>query len=142
HDRVIVVVLRGERGGELVRAETGGYRERAQVVAFGSDVVGQAAVRARVAVIRLLAQEAEARSLVQDDVVALGRRRPEAEDASRDEEPLLDDPVEQALRVVEELARRGLLEDRRVLALQLPRVEEELPVDVLEQRGEVGLDEM
>ena len=72
-----------ERGGELVRAETRGDRERAQVVSLRSDVVRQAAIRARVAVIRLLAQEAEARSLVQDDVVALGRRRPEAEHTPR-----------------------------------------------------------
>ena len=80
-------------------------------------------------------------SLVQDDVVALGVRGPEAEHAPRSEEPLVNDPVEQALRVVEELARRGLLEDRRELALQLPGVEEELPVDVLAERGEVGLDQ-
>ena len=73
HDRVVVVVLRLERGGELVGAEPGGDRERAEVVSLRSDVVGEAAVRARVAVVGLLAQEAEARALVQDDVVALGR---------------------------------------------------------------------
>src|SRR5205823_10310702 len=64
HDRLVVVVLCCERGGELVRAETRGDRERAQVVSLRGDVVRQAAIRARVAVIRLLAQEAEARSLV------------------------------------------------------------------------------
>ena len=52
-----------------------------------------------------------------------------------------DDLVEQLLRVVVQLARLGPLEDRRELALQLPRVEEELPVDVLAQRREVGLDD-
>ena len=48
--------------------------------------------------------------------------------------------VEQGVRVVEELARGGLAEDRRVFALQLPGEEEELPVDHLAQRGQVRLD--
>jgi hypothetical protein len=60
HDRVIVVVLGGETRRELVGADPGGDRERPQVVSRGSDVVGEAAVRARVAVVTLLAQEAEA----------------------------------------------------------------------------------
>ena len=108
------------------------------------QVIRQAAVGARVAVIRLLAEEAETRvgSVVTDDndIVALGRRRPKSEHATRREEPLVDDPVEQALCVVVELARRRLVEDLREAALQLPRVEEELPVDVVAQRREVGLD--
>src|SRR5207248_8273536 len=66
-----------------------------------------------------------------DDVVAAGRSRPETEDAAGDEELLVDDPVEQPLRVVVELPRRRLVEDLRELALQLPGVEEELPVDVV-----------
>ena len=109
----------------------------------GRDVVGEAAVRPRVAVGRLLAEEAEARLvvIVDNDIVAVGRRRPEAVDAARLQELPVDDLVEQLERVVVELARRGLLEDRRELALQLPRVEEELPVDVLAQRLERRLDE-
>ena len=53
---------------------------------------------------------------------------------------MLDDLVEQLVRVVEYFPRGRLLEYRRVLALQLPRVEEELPVDVWAQRRQVGLD--
>ena len=44
------------------------------------------------------------------------------------------------VRVVVELARLRPLEDRRELALQLPGVEEELPVDVAARALEVGLD--
>src|SRR4029079_10817954 len=40
-----------------------------------------------------------------------------------------------------ELARCGRLEYRRELPLQLPGVEEELPVDVVAQRRQVGLDD-
>ena len=50
-----------------------------------------------------------------------------------------NDLVEERLRVVPELARGGLVEDLRELPLQLPRVEEELPVDVVAERGEIGL---
>src|SRR5262249_3809991 len=66
---------------------------------------------------------------------------PEAEDAARGEQPLVDDAVEQALGVVPELPRGRLLENRGKLALELPGVEEELPVDVLAERPEVGLHE-
>ena len=92
---------------------------------------------------RLLAEEAEARLVVilDNDVVAVGRRRPEAVDAARGEQAVPDDLVEQLLRVVVELARLRPVEDRRELALQLPGVEEELPVDVLAQRLERRLDE-
>src|SRR2546428_523406 len=89
------------------------------------------------------AQEAEAGLVVilDNDIVAVGRRRPEAVDAARGDELPVDDLVEQLLRVVPELACGRLLEDRRKLPLQLPGVEEELPVDVLPQRLERGLHE-
>src|SRR5205823_14344592 len=70
------------------------------------------------------------------DIVTVGRRRPEAVDAARGDELPVDDLVEQLLRVVPELTRGRLLEDRRELPLQLPRMEEELPVAVLAQRLE------
>src|SRR5581483_1777233 len=60
NDRAVVVVLGLEAGRELLEAETGGDRERADVVTVRSDVVGEAAVRPRVAVGGLLSQEAEA----------------------------------------------------------------------------------
>ena len=143
HDRAVVVVLGFEPAGELVAAETGGDRERADVVTTRGDVVGEAAVGPGVAVIRLLPQETEADLVAMDsvvildnDIVAVGRRGPEAVDAPRGEQPVADNLVEQLLRVVVQLARSRLLEDRRVAPLELPRVEEELPVDVLEGRLE------
>ena len=52
---------------------------------------------------------------------------------------------QQLLGVAEQLARRGAvrgaLEDGGELSLQLPRVKEECPVDVLAQRGELRLDD-
>src|SRR5207253_12179 len=60
----------------------------------------------------------------------LAARRPEAVDAPGGERALAEDLLELLLCVVVELARGRLLEDRRELALQLPGVEEELPVDV------------
>ena len=88
----------------------------------------------------LLPQHREAHQLaaprvvfVDDDVVADGVGGPEAVDAPRGQQLLGDDPVEQRLRVVVQLARRGavlgVIEDRREPALQLPRGEEERPVD-------------
>ena len=82
HDRPVVVVLGLVTRGELVRA-VDGDGERADVVAVRADVVGQAAVRTRVAVRRLLAQEAEAAAVCERDVVAVGPRRPPAVDAPR-----------------------------------------------------------
>src|SRR5581483_709991 len=147
HDRAVVVVLRLEPRRELVEAETGGDRERADVVAPGagrSDVVREAAIGARVAVGGLLPEEREAGAavvIVDNDIVAVGRRRPEAVDTPRRDQPVADDLVEERLRVVEELARGGLGEERRVAALDLPGVEEELPVDVLAQGLERRLDD-
>ena len=60
-DRAVVVVLVLVARGELVGAvDRDG--ERAEVVAGGRDVVGERAVRPLVAVVGLLAQEAEART--------------------------------------------------------------------------------
>src|SRR5206468_12100147 len=64
---------------------------------------------------------------VDDDIVAVRVRRPEAVDAPCGQRGALKDRAEERLRVVVELTRRRVLEDRRELALQVPRVEEELP---------------
>ena len=64
--------------------------------------------------------------------------------AARDEERLVDDPVEQRVAGVEQVARGallGMLENRRVAALEVPGVEEERPVDVGAQLLQGGLDE-
>jgi hypothetical protein len=79
--------------------------------------------------------------LVDDDVVVDRIRRPEGVHPLRGEELLVDDPLQQRLRVVEQVAGGvavgGMLEDRRVAPLQLPRGEEERPVDVIGELGEV-----
>src|SRR5206468_4485780 len=98
------------------------------------------AVRPRVAVRRLLAEETEPRSLVEDDVVSLGVRRPVTVDAARLQRAVAHDLVQKGLRVVVELARCRLLEDPRELSFQLPGMEEELPVDVLTERRELRFD--
>src|SRR5439155_26705598 len=143
-ERAVVVGLGLETRAELVEAEAGGDRERTDVVPSRSDVVRERAIRPRVAVGRLLAEHVEVSLvvIVDNDIVAVGRRRPEAEDAARREQPVAKDLREQLLRVVVQLARGGLLvEDRRELALELPRVEEELPIDVVDERVERRLDE-
>ncbi len=141
HDRAVVVLLGLEPRRELVGAvDRDG--ERSEVVAFGSDVVGEAAVRPRVSVGCLLAEEAEPGPAVEKDIVAFAARRPEAEDALRAQARVAHDLVEQLRGVVVELGCRGILQNRRELALQLPRVEEELPVDVVAEGRELRVDEL
>ena len=54
--------------------------------------------------------------------------------------PTLDDLIEELARIGEQVAGRGshvrILEDLRILAAQLPGVEQERPVDVGNQVGE------
>ena len=78
-DRAVVVVLGLEPACKLVGADAGGDRERAEVIARRGDIVGEATVRSRVAVVGLLAQEAEARRprVGQHEVVAVRPSRPE-----------------------------------------------------------------
>jgi hypothetical protein len=72
-------------------------------------------------------------------------RRPEAVDAARLQRAGGGDLVEELVRVREEVARDlallGVVEDRRIPALELPGVEEERPVHVFAQRGDLLLDE-
>jgi hypothetical protein len=60
----------------------------------------------------------------QHDVVTLGRRAPVAVDAARAEQPLVENALQQRLRVLEQVARglalSRVVEDLRVDALQLP----------------------
>ena len=137
HDRVVVVVLGLEARRELVDADAGGDGERAEVVAGRRDVVGEAAVRPRVAVRGLLPEEAEAVSPSSPATTTSSPSDPRARsrDTAGDEQAFRDDLVEQhAGRRRTARAAAGLLEDRRERALQLPGVEEELPVDVLAER--------
>ena len=93
----------------------------------------------------LLTQHREADAAVEHDVVALGPRRPEAVDAARLQRSVGGDLVEQLVRGLEEVARDlallRVVEDRRVAALELPGVEEERPVDVVAQHGDLLLDD-
>src|SRR2546430_15830983 len=94
----------------------------------------------------LLPEHWKAHAVVERDVVAVGTRGPEAVYPTRLKPTLGDDLVEQLLRVAEQLACRGALrravQDRGIFALQLPRVEEERPVDVLSQLRERRLDHL
>ena len=112
-----VVVAGGlEARGDLRLAEAGGDREAADVVGpapIGRDEIGQGDVGAALALGHLLAKGVEARALGRaglvgpdDDVVAVGVGRPEADDAAGFEPALGDDPLQHGLRVSEQIARR------------------------------------
>ena len=94
--------------------------------------------------VHLLAEHRKPHPVVEREVVSVGVRGPKAVDAAGFQPPLCLDLVEQLLRVGEQLARRGamrgVVEDRGVLALQLPGMEEKGPVDVLAELGDRGLD--
>ena len=94
----------------------------------------------------LLAKHREPHAVVERDVIAVGVRGPEAVDAAGFQPLIRLDLVQQLLRVFEQLtcssAMRGVVENRWVLALQLPRVEEERPVDVLAQLRDLRLDDL
>ena len=85
----------------------------------------------------MLPQEAETHSVAEDEVVNFRPRLLEAVHAAG----LQVDSLEECLCVLVELTCGGFVQDRGKLPLQFPRVEEELPVDVLAQKGEVGLDD-
>ena len=146
HDRAVVVVVGLEPRRELAGA-VDADRERTDVILEPAldrgDVVRERRVGTRVAVRALLAQLREALA-VEDDVVAVGVCGPEAVDAARAEQAVLDDLVEQLVRAVEQVARRlallGIVEDRRIATAELPGVEEERPVDVAAQLADRCLD--
>src|SRR5258705_2243452 len=110
------------------------------MVAVGRDVVGETAIRTRVAVRGLLAQEIETDAVLEDDVVAVRARGPVTVDTARLQRTVTHDLIQKLLRLVVELLGRRLVKDRRKLALLLPRVGEELPVDVVSQGRELGRD--
>src|ERR1035437_10400687 len=93
--------------------------------------------------LRLLAEHREtggSRQGIEHDVVAFGVRGPEAAAAAGLEMVFGDDLIQQRVGVVVEFAGHRLVKDGRVLALELPGQEEELPVDhppeVLDLRGD------
>ena len=109
HDRVVVVVLGGEAGGELVGAEAGGDRERAQEVVRPArrSPRGSGSGASR----RSRSAGGGSRSAFPRRRRRRHPRRPPARSRTRlvaCNNRSLDDPVEQALGVVPELARRRL----------------------------------
>mmetsp|Transcript_30482 Transcript_30482/g.79140 ORF Transcript_30482/g.79140 Transcript_30482/m.79140 type:complete len:974 (-) Transcript_30482:1460-4381(-) len=158
HDALVVVVLAAQLGADLLAAEARRDGEGADVVrlarALGRDEVGHGVVDGVLALL-LLAQRVEgaqlgarAVRLVHLDVVAHGVGRPDADDALGLELLLGDHLVEQLERVGVEflglLADGLVLEDLgvaavRVLAAQLPHLEEGVPVDVRQQLLEVDV---
>ena len=136
HDRAVVVVLglearrraRRRRGPPSRRRRRGGRRWAAMKSA--SEKYGLL-----VAVVDLLPQHRKADAILQHDVVALRMRRPEAVDAfapgagrrpgSRPAAPFAFSKSSRAAAPCEGLSRIA-----GKLSLELPRVEEEGPVDV------------
>ena len=92
------------------------------------------------ALLHLLAQEGQAGLVVageDEDVVALAPAAPQADRAARGQPMLGDDPVEHRLGVGEQAARaladHLVVEDRGIIAGQLPGAEEGRPVDTVAQ---------
>ena len=156
HDRRIVVAGRLEGLGAFLLAVAGGHRETADPVRLGPhrrDEVGQSHVRPTAVRLGrgfddLLAKCVQAGQLgrpgfvgVQDDVVAVGIGRPEADHALGGEPLLADDPLQHGLGVGEQVRRRlahnVVGQDLRIAADQLPAGEERRPVDVSRQVGQV-----
>ncbi len=151
-DLRVVVIGPGEALGDRLLADSGGHREAADEVGAPGlrrrDEIGKRDMAALAVLPRdLLAKRVEPGPLrrprlvgVDDDVVAVGGRRPEADDAARREPVLGDHLPEHRLGVVEERARRGadlrVVEEERIGALDLPGGEERRPVDVGDQLGD------
>ena len=106
------------------------------VLAVGIDEVGEAHVGAALALLHLLAEEGQPGPVVageHEHVVALALAAPQADGRLGRHPALGDQLVEHRLRVVEQVARAfaddRIVEDRRIVAGQLPRAEERRPVD-------------
>ena len=146
HDRAVVVELGGETIGERL-ATVDRDRERADVIRrpvsagatksasdrFGRESAWSACWRS--------IGKREPSSRTTSSPSALAGQKPYTPRACS--EPLPRDLVEKLVRPGEEIARDGALlgivEDRRIAALELPGMEEERPVDVLAQRCDVLL---
>ena len=78
---------------------------------------------------------------MEQNIVAIARARPEFGNAARGQPFFIDDPRQHRLRIDPQRARafadHGIVEDRRIIARQLPRTEERGPVDILRQIGEI-----
>src|SRR5690606_13710542 len=130
---------------EFLDAETRADRERAQPVGRAierRDEIRKTAVRLACGTPRLLAQEMEAlhdmpARLVgeHDDVIAVARRGMNGGNATRREDVLAQQAIEQRARILEQPARRlallRVLKDAWPTAAHSPGMEERRPVDVV-----------
>ena len=144
----VVVVLGFVALHQIVDAETGGHRERA-------DVVGQPGLDRRdevrerpvglVAAVGLLAEHRQRDAVAEHDVVAFAGGGPQPVRAPDLQRSVGLDLGEELLRIGEQLARLlavdVVVEDLRERALQLPRREEEGPVDHVAELGDRRLDD-
>ena len=106
------------------------------VLALGIDEIGEAHVGAAFALLHLLAEEGQPGPVVagkHEDVVPFALAAPQSDRRARRDPALGDDLVEHLLRVLEQVAGafadHRIVEDRGVIAGQLPRAEEGRPVD-------------
>ena len=147
HDGSVVIVLGLVALHELVGPESRRNGERAHVVRqpglHGGDVVRERAVRVVLPSLGLLAEHRQCHPTRQHDVVSLAVGPPEAVGGARLQAPGSDDLIEQLVRVGEQLASLRsevrVVEDLRIGTLQLPRGEEERPVDDRAEFLERGL---
>mmetsp|Transcript_19914 Transcript_19914/g.42877 ORF Transcript_19914/g.42877 Transcript_19914/m.42877 type:complete len:388 (+) Transcript_19914:254-1417(+) len=155
HDPAVVVVLRTQLGANLLAAEARGDSEGANVVlparVLGRDEVGHGMIGGVLALLLLpqcveLAEHLRAVSRVNLDVVTHRVGGPYANDALGLEYLVVDDLLYETERVGVQLlcllAHRLVVENLgvasvRVLAAQLPHLEERVPVDEREELGQV-----
>ena len=144
HNRMVVVVVSFEAGGQFARADAGGHCESAQIVRSagieGGNIVGEGAEVVLPLSLPLLAKGVKAGEFdtavgiaVDEDVVSNGSRRPESVDGIGRKEFLVDDPFQKPLRVIKEFLRfranLRVVEDLGILAAKFPSGKEGGPID-------------
>ena len=147
-DRRVVVVGVLEAIDHGLLADTGGDRESADIVGQSAgarrDEIGKRDVGAAFTAGKLLPQRMQCRNRLHprfvgedQNVVAFAVRRPQSEHGAGLEPSFAGDLLEHGLRVVEQAARRvadcGVVEDRRIFAVEFPSGEERRPVDEVDE---------
>ena len=156
HDLGIVVVGALESARDVLLADASGHGEAADIIAqarllrrheIGEREVRPARIAGHLLTERMQGGEGIPPCLIRVklDVVADAVRRPEADHGVGRQPFLLDELFQHRLRVLEQRPRRlavfVVLQDARVLALQLPGLEERRPIDIAGELGEiVGLE--
>ncbi len=148
HNRIVIVVIRVEFFREFIAAQSGRHGKCAEIIRpaaiLRGDEIGERIKRLGAAAFPLLAQRVDARErllwlgrIEELNIVPNTIGRPEAIHAIRREQLLVDDAIQQAPRVIVELARFAadgrIVKNLGVLSLEFPRREERRPVDVIDQ---------